>query len=237
MLAERVGLDHRREVVEHVCVRSERQGAVDPVLEGREVHVMEAIGLAVHEVGAEQVHQWVAAPDVQRSAQPGDARLGLAVTDRGPPVRRQALESQHVDRVRIEVEHVRRSSRREHRGVVAQRFPEVRDVGAQVVQRGRISGRPPQRVDQEVGGDRLPAPEGEQRQEGASPCAGDRYRCTRAQQLDTTEQPDLERACLRHRPGRYRWAGFPSDVLTPSSQAPRAISGFVGRVDPRVTWF
>ena len=98
-LAERVALDERLELADQLVVPSEREVAVDPLLEGRQAELVEPGDLRLRERLVREVGEGRPAPERERVTEPVGCQLRIVARDRLPSLLQQALERVGVERL------------------------------------------------------------------------------------------------------------------------------------------
>ena len=191
-LPVRLGRDERLEVGDNVEVPPERELRVDELLPRRELQLLEPRDLRARERLERQIGERRPAEERQRIPQ----LLGALGRWSVSALHDLPLEAHGVDLLGREVERIAGGQRRNR--LAAELLSQLRHVVLERV--GRSAGRllPPEVLDESVLGNRPPDPQRECREQGA------RFLAVRGQDLlavddvELTEQSDLEHAAFYH---------------------------------------
>ena len=190
-LAQRLLLDQRLELADHLGVPAELEIGLDPIFERGKPQLRQPPDLGLGERLELELGERRASPEGERLTQ--RRRLARTRPLRAPA--KQLLETVHVDRAPVDAQHVARRPRLEHVG--PEELPQLRD---QVVQRRRCRSRrllAPQLVDQPFARYELAGPQQEQeREQGALALPRQREELPRARDLERAQKPKLEHLAL-----------------------------------------
>ena len=206
-LPVRLGRDERLEVGDNVEVPPERELRVDELLPRRELQLLEPRDLRARERLERQIGERRPAEERQCIPQLLGAlgRWSVAALHDLP------LEAHGVDLLGREVERIAGGQRRNR--LAAELLSQLRHVVLERV--GRAAGRllPPEILDERVLGNRPPDPQRECREQGARFLAVRRQDLLAVDDVELTEQSDLEHAAFYHGrriPGRDGLPPMPS---------------------------
>ena len=173
---------------------AQRQVGSGPGLDRHQGQLVQPRPFGIEKARVSEVGQRLAAPQPERFAQGGGRIRGLARLRQPASLGHQLLEADHVDVFGTGVQGVAGFGGEDRRG--PEGAAQLADLGLQGV--GRVRGLPvaPQHVDQPVGADRLPRPQGQQGQQRPLLGPADRHRHARSHRFELTEQPYLHEATI-----------------------------------------